>query len=190
MRLPLANTYASLALASLARSHRYERVRALLDIFLFSVQCEGLPPAVVGKGVKLLRDLGDTVGLFKLAEFQTRLSASFVSVLLKDLLEMGQPSIVDEMSSLLFEIASVDVRSLTHKRNPNRASLTLPSHAQMPGFFATLLPTIINSMNIGNAEKQTVLDSWNSSEVTKHSFEQNANEFLSEFRYYTSATSP
>ncbi|GMI54813.1 hypothetical protein TeGR_g10629 [Tetraparma gracilis] len=148
--------------------HAYERVRALLDIFLFSVQCEGLPPAVVGKGVKLLRDLGDTVGLFKLAEFQTRLSASFVSVLLKDLLEMGQPSIVDEMSSLLFEIATVD----------------------MPGFFATLLPTIINSMNIGNAEKQTVLDSWNSSEVTKHSFEQNANEFLSEFRYYTSATSP
>ena len=129
---------------------------------MFSVQCEGLPPAIVGRGVRLLRDLGDKVGLFKLAEFQSRLRVGFVSVLLKDLLEMGQPSLVDDMGALLFEMATVD----------------------MNGFFTQLLPTIVSSMGIGLSEKQNVLESW-AHDIDRHSFGQNVNEFLSEYKYNT-----
>ena len=113
--------------------------------------------------MKLLRDLGAKISLFKLAEFKERMKVGFVTVLLEDLLMVNQPSLVDDMSELLFEMAEPD----------------------MADFFTALLPNIINGMNIGNAEKQSVLDSWDSREVDRMGFIDNATTFLSEFKYYS-----
>ena len=88
---------------------RYERMKMLVDIFLFCFQASGLPPACVGSCVKLLRDLNDKVGIFKLPEFQSRMRVAFVTMLLQDLLQVNQPSLVDDMSSLLYEMAAVDM---------------------------------------------------------------------------------
>ena len=48
----------------------------------------------------------------------------------------------------------------------------------MADFFTALLPNIINGMNIGNAEKQSVLDSWDSREVDRMVFIDKRNNIL------------
>jgi len=143
---------------------RYQLLTSLLDVFMFGIKADSLPPSCVASAVFLLRDLGSQIALFKLPEFQASLKLPFVTTLLEDLLKMNSPTLVDPMSELLFEIASaVDIND----------------------FFQSLLPSIINGMSIGNAEKQQVLDSWNSQETTRLSFIANAANFLSEFKYHS-----
>jgi hypothetical protein len=150
----------------IVNGERLEELRFLLQLTIDCFKADGIPPAVVGLDIQVLRDVNKLTKLFAVQEVSQMIKGSFFSTLMECLLKGTQPVLTDDISELLFEIANSDIDD----------------------FFQSFLPQLVGSLSFREEIKIELLQAW-PNDRDSASFSLCCQDFLSEYRYATSRAS-